>query len=257
MLAVLMISIAVVLMYTVTNNRVVAAGSDALLIAGVLALGIDPLLKRDLMTEASRGVFFHILGFDHHPQVKEKLKEIVYGTKLLRTKVHTTVTVEPKDDGFAVTVEYDSEIMNATNLPVSYEPSIDWDMAHKPRVLWMSFTSSDGKTKWTEKNPELKEPEPGLQKLSPHRVTLQPYIRGNTTYKGSGCFTIFTKHAYFILYTGVTTLKTSTRAFVPDGYEVFCSNADVENENYWEWDSIRMPGEHTNIRWRKRGGEWV
>ena len=257
MLAALMIGAAIAVMYAIPENRFASAGADALLIAGVLALGVDPLLKRDLLTEASRGVFFHILGFDHHPQVKEKLKEIVYGTKLLRTKLHTTINVEPQDDGFLVRVEYESEILNSTNLPVTYEPSIDWDMAHKPQVLWMSFTSSDGKVKWTEKNPALEESEPGVQKISPHKVTLQPHMKSGTTYRGSGSFTIFTKHGYFILYTGLPTLQTSNRAFVPEDYEVSGTKADVENENYWEWNSIRMPGYHTSIRWRKRGGDWL
>lgn len=146
---------------------------------------------------------------------------------------------------------------NSTNLPEVYEPFIDWDMAHKPRVSWMSFISSDGKVKWTEKNPVLDEPEPGIQKLSPHRVTLQPNSRSGTTYRGSGSYTIFTKHGYISLGTGLPTLQTSTRAFVPDDYEVFGTKADIENGNYWEWNSIHMPGYHTTVRWRKRGGEWL
>lgn len=110
MLALLMIGAAIAIMYAIPDKRFASAVADALLIAGILALCVDPLLKRDLLTEASRGVFFHILGFDHHPQVKEKLKEIVYGTKILRTKMHSTVTVEPQADGFMVTVEYESEL---------------------------------------------------------------------------------------------------------------------------------------------------
>jgi hypothetical protein len=143
MLALLMMAVSIVLMYFLPQDRLASSAGDALMIAGILALVVDPLLKRDLLTEASRGAFFHILGFDHHPQVKDKLKDIVYGTKLLRTKLHSTVTIEPKDDGFLITVDYESEIINCTSLPVNYEPSIDWDMAHKPEMLRMSFTSSD------------------------------------------------------------------------------------------------------------------
>jgi hypothetical protein len=257
MVALLMIVAAIALMHFFPANRFASSAGDALMIAGILALVVDPLLKRDLLTEASRGIFFHILGFDHHPQVKDKLKEIVYGTKLLRTKLHNTVTVEPKDDGFLVTVDYESEILNSTNLPVNYEPSIDWDMAHKPEMLRMSFTSSDGKVKWTEKCVPLEEMEPGVQKASPHRVTLQPNSRGGIVYRGSGTFRVFTKHAYVITYTGIPTLQTSTRAIVPDGYEVSATKADIQNDNYWEWNNIRMPGYHTTVRWRKRGGEWL
>jgi hypothetical protein len=88
-------------------------------------------------------------------------------------------------------------------------------------------------------------------------VTLQPNARGGILYRGSGTFRVFTKHGYVITYTGIPTLQTSARAIVPDGYDVSATKADIQNENYWEWNSIRMPGDHTTIRWRKHGAEWL
>jgi hypothetical protein len=257
MLAILMILVAIAGMHWLSWSHLAASVCEALLIAGILTLAVDPLVKRDLLREASQGIFVHLLGFEHHPQVKDKLKDIVYGTKILRTKLHNTMTVEEEDGGFLVTIDYDSEIINATNLPVNYEPAIDWDMAHRPEMLRMSFTSSDGKVKWTEKNVPLDEIEPGVQKASPHRVSLQPNERGGVVYKGSGTFRVFTKHAYLITYTGIPTLITSTRVILPDGYEASATKADIQNEDYWEWNGIRMPGYHTTIRWRKREGEWL
>lgn len=256
MLALLLIAIASVMMFRFRDNRFASSTADALLIAAVLALGVDPLLKRDLLREASRGIFFHILGFEHHPQVKDKLRDIVYGTKLLRTKVHQNLLIEPVRDGFSITVDYETEIVNSTNIPVSYEPAIDWDMAHKPEVLRMSLTSNDGKVSWTEKNLALREDEPGVQIAKPHRVRLQPASKG-VVYQGSGRYKIFTKHGYFITYSGLPTLQTSTRVAIPEEYEVSATKADVCNENYWQWDELQMRGDHTTIRWRKKGGDWL
>ncbi len=256
MLALLLIAAGVVMIWQFPSNRIASTAGDAVFIAGVLALGVDPLLKRDLLTEASRGIFFHILGFEHDPQVKDKLRDIVYGTKLLRRKLHTKLTIEPTHDGFWITVEYESEIVNSTNNPVSYEPSIDVDMAHKPEVLRMSLTSNDGKVKWTEKNLALREYEPGVKIAKPHRVQLQPGSRG-VVYCGSGIYKIFTKHGYFITYSGLPTLQTSTRVVIPEEYEVSATKADIYNENYWQWDEIQMRGDHTTIRWRKKEGEWL
>jgi hypothetical protein len=120
----------------------------------------------------------------------------------------------------------------------------------------MSFTSSDRKVSWTEKNLRLREDEPGVQKAKPHRVQLKPSSKG-VVYKGSGAYRIFSKHGYFITYTGLPTLQTSARIVIPDEYEVSATEADVRNENYWQWDEIQMPGDHTTIRWRKKGGEWL
>lgn len=256
MLAAIMIAAAAAMMYWLPDGRFTSSTADALLIAGVLALGVDPLLKRDLLMEASRGIFFHILGFEHHPQVKAKLQDIVYGTKLLRTKTHTVVTIAPQADGFLLTIDYETEIINPTHSKVDYEPRIDWDMAHKPEVLRMSLTSADGKVKWTETNVQLNEYEPGVQQAKPHVVRLLPSTKC-AVYRGSGTYRIFTKHGYLITYTGIPTLLTSTRVIIPDGYQVSATKADVHNDNYWEWSGLQMRGDHTTIRWRKNGGEWL
>lgn len=256
MLALLLILAGLAMVKWLPDSRIVSTAADALLIAGILTLGVDPLLKRDLLRDAAQGIFFHVFGFDQHPQVKDKLREIVYDTKLLRTKLSTVLTVEPVPDGFWLTVDYESEIINSTNTPVNYEPSIDWDMAHKPEVLRMAFTSSDGRIKWTEKRLTLEQYEPGVQKAKPHRVKLQPSRKG-VSYHGSGTYRIFTKHGYFITYTGLPTLQTCTRVVIPDGYEVSATKADVCNEKYWQWDEIQIRGDHTSIRWRKKDGEWL
>jgi hypothetical protein len=256
MLALLLILAGIAMIKWLPDNRVVSTAADALLIAGILTLGVDPFLKRDLLTEASRGIFFHILGFEHHPQVKAKLQDIVYGTRLLRTKAHTIVSVAPQADGFLLTIDYETEIVNPTPAKVDYEPRIEWDMAHKPEVLRMSLTSADGKVKWTETNVQLNEFEPGVQQAKPHLVRLLPSTKC-AVYRGSGTYRIFTKHGYLITYTGIPTLLTSTRVVIPDGYEVSATKADVYNDHYWEWSSLQMRGDHTTIRWRKIGGEWL
>jgi hypothetical protein len=256
MVAVVMIAAGVILMWRLPDHRLVLGLSEALIIAGLLALIVDPLLKRNLLVEASKGIFIHLLGFEHHPQVKDKLKEIVFKTTILRTRLQTVLTVEPQADGFLLTVEYESDLINPTNTPISYEPSIEWDMAHKPQLPRMSLTSSDGEVKWTLRDVVLEENEPGVQEAKPRRVRLQPSSKG-VTYHGSGTYKIFTKHGYFITYTGLPTLKTCTRVNIPDDYELSATRADVKNDNYWEWNNIQMLGDHTTIRWRKRGGEWL
>jgi hypothetical protein len=101
------------------SNHFVSTAADAILIAGILALAVDPWLKRELLDDASREVFIHLLGFEHHPQVKDKLKEMAFETKLLRT-LRMAVTVEHADDGYWVTVKYDTDIIDSTNVGVPY-----------------------------------------------------------------------------------------------------------------------------------------
>ena len=163
--ALFLIFAAVLLMWRFQENRLVSSIAEAILVTGFLAVIVDPFLKRDLLAEAERGVFMHFLGFEHHPQVKARLRDIIFETKLLREHLQMVLTVDPTQDGFWVTIDYDSDLLNPTSLPVPYEPSVEWDMGHKPQLIRMSFMPPDGKVKWTEKNIPLKELEPGVQHL--------------------------------------------------------------------------------------------
>jgi hypothetical protein len=222
----------------------------------VLALGVDPLLKRNLLAEASRGIFIHLLGFEHRPEIKDKLKEIIFGTKLLRKTADLRCLVEEGADGsFDFTVEYDSELVNPTNTPIEYEPSMEFDKAHKLEVLEMTFTSSDGKYKWHDK-PEPKEIYPGVEVARGKKFTIQPESRG-ITYRGHSKYKILVRYGYCQFTAGRPTLQTTMQATVPEGYEVGATPATVENVNYWQYDSIFMKGEHITLRWRKKNGEWL
>ncbi|MGA7557772.1 MAG: hypothetical protein WBV60_05075 [Terriglobales bacterium] len=257
MLALLLIIGGLVLIWQFPDNRIISTAADAILIAGVLALTVDYFLKRDLLTEASRGLFVHMLGFEHHPRVKDKLKEIVFETKLLREEIRETLLVEPCDSGFWVTATYETDIVNPTNNPVSIDPGIEWDVAHKPHLVQMSFTSSDGKVKLSSKDMTLHEKEPGLLTAKLRRIEFRPVSTG-VTYRGSGSFKILCRHGYYMVIIGrVPTLKTCIRVEVPDGYEVSAAAPDVRNGNYFEYDSIKMPGDHITVRWRKKDGEWL
>lgn len=257
MLATLLIIAGIAVIKYLPENHVASSAADAVLIAGILALGVDPFVKRDLLTEASRGIFVHLLGFEHHPQVKDKLKQIVFETKLLRSRFNNNVTVEPQGDAFLITVDYDTEIINPTNTTVPFQPFIEWDAAHKPKVRRMTFVATDGSEEWTEPDVPLLENEPGMLSAKPRKVDIKPHSNGRISYHASGRYTFLTKHGYLLQYMGLPTLEMSFRVNIPDGYEVSASKANVQSGNYWEYSGIRMVGEHISIRWRKSGEEWI
>jgi hypothetical protein len=257
MFATLLIIAGVAAIKYLPENRVISTAADAVLIAGILALAVDPLMKRDLLAEASRGIFVHLLGFEHHPQVKDKLKQIVFETKLLRNRLSNNVTIEPLNDGFLITVDYETEIVNPTNTTIPFEPFIEWDASHRPTVPRMTFVATDGSQEWTEINVPLREDDPGVLSAKPHKVDIKPHSKGGISYHASGTYTFFTKHGYMLQYMGLPTLSVMFRVNVPEGYEVSASKGDVHTGNYWEYSGIRMVGEHIGIRWRKTGEDWI
>src|SRR6266853_16278 len=92
--ALLLVVLGVGLIYRFHGQPIISAIAEALIVAGALALVVDPLIKSELLREASRGIFIHLLGFEHHPQVKDKLKDIVFETKLLRARFDIRCWIE-------------------------------------------------------------------------------------------------------------------------------------------------------------------
>jgi hypothetical protein len=232
--------------------------ADGFFIAGVLMLFVDPLLKKQFFKEASKGIFVHLLGFEHHPQVKDKLKELVFETKLLRARFDARITVEPlPNDRYGVTVDYDSEIINPTNTAVSFDPYLEFDAGQHAEVLRMSFTSTDQKACANELNPPLKEKkdDPGVLSAKLKNVDVKP-SSSQVTYHGSGTYRIDVGYPFYSFYMGIPTLRASIRLTVPDGYDVSATPADAENPNYWEYHKIRMVGDHFTIRWKRHNEEW-
>ena len=217
----------------------------------------SPHEARSSFREASRGIFVHLLGFEHHPQVKDKLKQIVFETKLLRNRLSNNITIEPCGETFLITVDYETEIINPTNTTVTFQPFIEWDAAHRPTVPRMTFTATDGSEEWTETNVLLQESEPGVLSAKPREVDIKPHANAGISYHASGTYKFITKHGYMLQYMGLPTLAVACRVNIPDGYEVSASKRTVHTGNYWEYSGIRMVGEHISIRWRKSGEEWA
>jgi hypothetical protein len=257
MFAVLLIGVGIIAIWKLPPYFLLDKIAEALIVAGVLALFVDPLLKRALLVEASRGIFVHLLGFEHRPEVKDKLKELVFETKLLRKTLDLHCLVEERVDGyFDFTVEYDTEIINPTNNAIDYVPRMDFDKAHKVEVLQMTFTSSDNKYRWHGRpEPKEREREPGVDVILGKTFTIQPESKG-VAYKVHGHYKILLRNGYSQFYCGRPTLRTTMRAKAPAGYELTTTPATVENSNYWQYDSIQMLGDHITLRWRKTGGEW-
>ena len=231
---------------------------EALIVAGVLSFAVDPFLKRRLLVEASRGVFIHLLGFEHHPQVKDRLQRVIFETKLLRKSFDLRCKIEPSDGHYIFTVDYDMEVINPTNTPLKYGPRLEFDRAHKLEVASIIFTSSDGKYRVTTLNPKIEElkDDPGVECPKVQTFVIEPETRG-ITYRVCAQYRIKLLNAYSQFHMGIPTLQTSIKASAPDDYEISSSPADVVNGNYWQYNRIMMVGDHFTLRWRKENGEWL
>ena len=89
--------------------EIISALGEALLSAGVLTLLVDPFLKARLLREASRSTFEHMIGFDNEPQLRERIRNIAFETKLYRRDYKLTCKIAPLESGLGIALIFQAE----------------------------------------------------------------------------------------------------------------------------------------------------
>jgi hypothetical protein len=74
--------------------------SEALFIAGVLTTIVDPFLKRRILREASKDIFYHLLGFDLPIELRDTLSDFLVENRFYRKDMEIEVQVDIQKDGF-------------------------------------------------------------------------------------------------------------------------------------------------------------
>jgi hypothetical protein len=85
---------------------------EAFVIAALLIFLVDPFLKARLLKEAAKDVFHHLLGFDQQPEIKERLRRIVFDTTFFRKNFNIKYILVPQANSMLINVEYDFELIN-------------------------------------------------------------------------------------------------------------------------------------------------
>ena len=115
-------------------GSLVSKAGEAILIAGVLAFAVDQFLKRELLADAARGLFVHMLGFDQQPEVKKRIADIAFGTKLFISKkqIICSITKAPVLGKVDMRVRMHWTIQNPTSESLPYNYGLAWERAERP-----------------------------------------------------------------------------------------------------------------------------
>ena len=72
--------------------------ADALLIAGLLTVIVDPFLKARLFREVSSGTFQYLLGFAQPPEIQDAMRRLAFETKLYARDLRLRYRIEREDE---------------------------------------------------------------------------------------------------------------------------------------------------------------
>lgn len=124
---------------------------EAAIIAALLMFLVDPFLRARLLKEAARDIFEYVLGFDHQPQLKERLRRLVFDTKLFRKNFNARYKLIPQEDFIQIEMEFDFELVNPTEEAIEFQYKVDFDQAESPRLDSLSLICSEvmsGDPRW-------------------------------------------------------------------------------------------------------------
>jgi hypothetical protein len=224
---------------------------EAFLIAGLLVLFVDPMLKRRLLREASRGIFHYLLGYDQQPEIKERLRRLVFDTKLFRKNFHVHCVLTPESAKMRLDMDVSFEIFNPTELVQTYIHATQFEKVERAKSHVMALVSEV--LKYSKKNLDANPKEDDIEVLEVKAgpVEIQPSAKG-VTYRFANKFSlVYPLEFFYAIHVGTPTLGMRIEVVPPPGFKVTASHTTTSTTNIWVYDRLFMPGEHVDVRWEQ------
>jgi hypothetical protein len=239
-----------VLLLVFCEHRIALAFGETLLIVGILAIFVDPILKRKFQEDAARDIFHHILGFALPEKIREDLEKFIQEYGYYKKDVHIIAHAEiVNDTQVKLTVQIDSRVV-AAKRGVQYQPHLAFEESLFPCDLSISITTEDGKEPERILSPNLQVlKEPMVLEWNGTGRTLRKdeQIREQikySVYRGLPDFhVIFFEKA--VLDLQVTTTCDARLA-------VTSSRPETEMESPYYHQKVFRIADHIQIRWKPK-----
>jgi hypothetical protein len=177
---------------------------EAAVIAALLVFLVDPFLKARLLREAARDIFHYLLGFDQQPEIKERLRSILLGTKLFRRNYNLRYKLTAVGDRMRFQVEYDFELINPTDETLSFDQVVQFETSEHPEIEFLSLVSTqESYQEPVRLVPKTNDP---LVLEAKKSVKIQPSSKGITYRFGGRWFTTYPKQSWYAQHFGFPTI---------------------------------------------------
>lgn len=235
-------------------EQIAASLGEALFIAGILALLVDPFLKARLQRDASRSIFEHMLGFDHEPELKAKLRSIAFDTKLYRRdyKLECDISMPNQESGkVQLDLNGEYELLNASL--DSIEHSCGWTFVEVDNPSGCEITMIVGEGAPEVSRPAFDKEGSGYVGAKADPIRVEPKENGRRYRFASKCLCIAPQDWYHTIYFSYPTIDAVITVTAPEGWRVWIGGQEDRNSNSARWHSpgIFMPGDKVEIHWRK------
>lgn len=232
----------------------VSAVSSSFLVAAVLALTVDGVVKLRFITEVTRDVFASIVGHSLPEQIQDRIKELM-NTSLTRSRYCVQYVFHGWDKGFVfidVCVRY--EVNNWTRSRKKFAPPLAVEALDCPHFVSMSIATEDGTTvaEYSEGQLALLAFDAEGGQVRELRVEPVPISPGKSLSVRIHYHIAVREYGSDPHTFGEFTLGAEVSALrVPDGLEFSVSSGNRAG-NTWHIPRLFAPGEHVRVRWHPK-----
>lgn len=253
-ISLLLVSIGAPLLWKFPEGYFRHSLGETAILAGLLVLLVDPFLKARLLKEASKDIFHYLLGFDQQPEIKDRLKSLVFDTKVFRKGFHMRCTFVPVEDAMRLELECDFEVINPTNEIHRYSHAIQCEKVEKPEVHLMTLISDQDAYSFVPDRLESKKDDPEVLEARAKEIGIAPSTKGLTYTFGAKFSMTYPEEFFYAVHVGTPTIGMTIEVVPPPGFAVTASPTPTFAKNIWKYDKLFMPGEHVDIRWQRLVG---
>jgi hypothetical protein len=237
----------------VLARRLAPAFGEALVIAGVLALVVDPWLKHKLYKEAVRNVFEHLIGFDHEPELKARIRSIAFDTKIYIRDYDLTCEIAERQDGDGVVIKAIKtvHVVNQGLEDQSFQPG--WVFAWPDRASRCKVIHFIDDVQSKIEDLGFAEKDHGYLDTLSQPVTIKPRRTGKRYCFRAECTFEAPHDSYHPMYFSHPTIGVSIQVKGPEGWTVWVGreSSPLSNEAAFHNKGINMTAQKIEIQWRK------
>lgn len=225
---------------------------EAIFIAAFLTVTVDPFVKGRLLKEASQDIFHHLIGVDLPIQMRERLKEYIFGLKYYREKMTLEIAAEREEDGkLRIHVTIDAVVVALTDC--SYRQRLAFEQSEFARVISMKATTDTRTSEWPVGSELAESANEPMEFVARNPNIL---LRRGERLKSHFSFNVHGAEAdFWVHHFGTTTLDLTVILRPLPGMEMFAPDAryrDRANPNIYHYSNVFIIGDHLNIRWRPK-----
>lgn len=232
---------------TLSDIAIVQELRVALVIAGILAVTVDPLIKGKAHREAVRDVFHHILGFNLPLAIRNRLLDIVRNTTVYRENTVMRVVFSESGDWLVFDVEMEYEVVNPTLYTVPFHPQLEFETGEHPKLKSVTcFGEPDyGSGATLEPN----KTEPSLIAYRGRTIDLACSERRRFKFEYTMEYPLVL--GFYIQHFQYPTIGLALTVKRPASVIVTATPAQSQSDGEWRYTTLFMPGDYMQIKWER------